>query len=671
MCSPGLVCFILYMRPVVLLVLLLLVALAQAGTSPPLTLPLTRAVRDGDWPLVTLFAGHPQRALHLRLVLGPLPDFVPAVADATAFDLPGQYAALVLPPSDPLTITELGQAASGTSLLSAPRLGGVARGRPFALAVNTTKAASDSLSLPTRGVRGALVLGPGSSVWLQWRYLVLGPETATLTNTHPRPPAEAEGPGRAQHLTCDTYDDQGRCVLRGVSAILDFERAQSVLPDALAAALLVPVGQGGLHTLDLSGLGTIATRAHVSTGRAPWYKGPPEFVASTSSADAGDRVVLGRRTLARLYDTMVFDSAQQTWTMTLSASSASDTLDPRVTLLTVVVVILSLVLLSRFYVGTSHIRLPIGLSATAHVSNPELSASSEKEGGELSASTSTFSYTPTLDRVQLGIIQVCAVLTLVGSWVGVAAVPAGEDLASQVAFWAALSASLLVGLVEATLVVLNGPPARLVRHLGLAKALADQEGEGSPSPPNGGAPSPRGQALAALTDLVVGSLHVTSATLALLAALSAMVHTTGAQASVLGHGIWALVALGFVLPALTYHVPAQVILGLAAGRRLAPWRRIGFAIVVATQLGIWVSALVLVPRWILGPLAQRLNELYAVETTAATPWTALGLVTLGTLFVLVAELGAYLSPPTAVAAPKAGEMKRHKKVRQAQHHLYL
>ncbi len=130
----------------------------------------------------------------------------------------------------------------------------------------------------------------------------------------------------------------------------------------------------------------------------------------------------------------------------------------------------------------------------------------------------------------------------------------------------------------------------------------------------------------------------------------------------IGHGVWALVALAFVLPALTYHVPAQLILGLvtaARGGSSSGWRRAGFALVTAAQLGIWVSAVVLVPPWILGPLAQRLNTLYAAQTTAATPWTALGLVTLGTLFVLVAELGATLSPRRRGKKPPKRSPRQH------------
>jgi hypothetical protein len=592
------------------LLLVCMVAFARAGASGDVSFYVQPPVGT-DAPLVWLHAGHPIKDLPLQLVVGtPLPDFRAAMADATAYDLPGQYAAVVIPPSDPLVRAEL-SGPSDAGLLFAPRLVATTRGQVLTLPVNTSAAAAASGLLTNRAARGLFILGPGSSVWLQWRYALLGPDALTLTNEE----AVVDWPTTPLRLACQAYDTLGRCTLPG-QVVLDFERSTSVLPDDAYAALLTG-DRHAVQTLLGGHVVTLATRAHVSSGQ-------PEFVVA-STADAGTATVLGRRTLTRLFGgTLLFDSATHTWTATLAAADQPATQDSRLYVLAVASVALSLLLLARFYVSTGNVRLRYAM-ATLFSTNRM--------------------YTPALDRVQLVVVHLSLVFVLAGSWTGYVCLvdtpEPGRALLEPATLAAAVGATVFALLVDAVIFGLNGPPAALWAHLAAANAMSDDAAAAG----GGGTGSAAARQLAALTDVAVGGLHASSCTLALFATLAPMVHTDGEWASLVGHTVVALVTVLFVLAALTYHAVALAVLVLALSS-VTGWRRAGFGVVALALLGALVTAAVGAQRWVLAPLIARSNSTYPTQvpplagTIAVTGMCALA------LFLIVAELAGVLREQT-------------------------
>lgn len=592
--------------------LLALLALCALGAAQ-VTLPLQRAPDGGA--LALTYAGQPQRLLPLRLVFSSAGAGY--AGNVTTYDLHGQYAGLVLNPRDsPIAPTAQGD------LLSAPRVALVARGQTFSLFANTSAAAWTAASAGA-GARGALMLAPGSSVWLQWRYATLDASSLTL---HEEPVARND---HSVQLACDYYDDQGRCVLAhtgtlsadagvlgAAQVILDFARANSILPGAAYAALLVARGAGaGALTLRTGALtAPLATRRDVSTGHGTLGQSDPEFVVSADASGGEEPLVLGRRTLQRLFTTMTFDSATHVWTATLASPDAQRAANVKV--LAWLIVALSFLLLPRFYVSSGNVRLRPALATRL---------------------APTLDYASALDRWQLVLVVLSAATTLAGAWLGYATtvIPGAEDTypvhVPLVAYWSAVTATVLVGLLVVVWVLIYWPPRRLLAHLGKASSFSAGSAAGV-----GGGPPHRKQ-LAALTDVTGGALHIVSSTLGLVAALAPL----ATEATVLGRLVLALVAVLFVLPAFTYHVLAQAAL-LVVLHQPRAWRRALLALVWAAEavaLGLVIAG---TRAWVVAPAVARVNALYSATTVLAWSWTLVLLVLAPTTLLVLGELLAAL-----------------------------
>ena len=611
-----------------LLVVALLVAVAWAGAAPDVALTLQRPVKAMDPLVVVIHAGHPQRSVPLRLVLGvPLNDFIAA---PMAYDLPGAYASLILPPQDPISFTESLYAPPWVNTLDAPRLQAVSRGTTFTLSVNTSAAAVAAFP-PGTGNRGTLLLGPGSAAWLQWRYAILARSTLRLTNSAPGPAAAA------MTLACNAMDPSGHCLLLQQAAVfvgsnvngtlypvvLDFERPASVLPEALYAALLLAPKDGGTNQLRIQfgplGDGPalpLAKRTDASTGRASLLSAMPEFVAAVPAYDTGT-LILGRRTLDRLFATMVWDSALQTWTATAPASFEPNI--PANGALSVFIILLSLPLLSRFYVSVGNIRLRASL-ATIDPAAPYRSA---------------------LDWLQLGIMGASAVIAIVAAWVAYGTmVNATADLENATLGAAILTSVLVVGLVV-VLLFINWPPRRLWAHIRGGRAMTEAAESGAP----GG--SVRAKQLAAQTDVTVAGLHVLSTTLGLAAAIGPLAaETTIAQL------VLAIVILAFVLPAGIYHALAQLVLVAVLQADAHPGRRLGFLALAVAQLATDILVVVGAHYWVLLPLLGTLNTLYPDQVLNDTSLVLLGIVGTLATFFCVAEVLVFLRDYKAARGKK-------------------
>ncbi len=621
--------------------LLALLALCALGAAQ-VTLPLQRAPDGGA--LALTYAGQPQRLLPLRLVFSSAGAGY--AGNVTTYDLHGQYAGLVLNPRDsPIAPTAQGD------LLSAPRVALVARGQTFSLFANTSAAAWAAASAGAgAGARGALMLAPGSSVWLQWRYATLDASSLTL---HEEPVARND---HSVQLACDYYDDQGRCVLAhtgtlsadagvlvAAQVILDFARANSILPGAAYAALLVARGAGaGALTLRTGALtAPLATRRDVSTGHGTLGQSDPEFVVSADAAAEGgaDAVVLGRRTLQRLFTTMTFDSATHVWTATVASPGAERAANVKV--LVWLIVILSFLLLPRFYVSSGNVRLRPALATRL---------------------APTLDYASALDRWQLVLVVLSAATTLAGAWLGYATtvIPGSDDTypvhVPLVAYWSAVTATVLVGLLVVVWVLIYWPPRRLLAHLGKASSFATGAPAAKDTESDTESDSDRHQTrrltqeaakrhtkqigarqIAALVDVTGGALHIVSSTLGLVAALAPL----ATEATVLGRLVLALVAVLFVLPAFTYHVLAQAAL-LVVLHQPRAWRRALLALVWAAEavaLGLVIAG---TRAWVVAPAVARVNALYSATTVLAWSWTLVLLVLAPTTLLVLGELLAAL-----------------------------
>lgn len=377
-------------------------ALLYAGTplrAVPLALRFTVPPEVGD-----AFASQANRS-------------VAGVGSADAADLPGQYPALWLSPNDPVvTSARLGADASWDPIIGAQQL----TAQPF---VDTlTRGAALSLCLavsPLAGgvarsgggrARGVLALGPGSAAWLRWTYarltrntLVFSSERAPVKTTKATTPTVA--------LACAHFDPTGRCVVdlsqhpfaivpvgranaplspRPLATpvrwlVLDLDSAAGELPPILYARLLHAASGASPSPSETIALAwgapsaapslIIARADDVGNGMAGGTGGgnddggggsdpqsaTPVFVTRAALAD--DTIVLGRRSLTRLFAALEFDASAAVWTASPAASFNDD-----VRGVLTVLNLLQVVLLGYFFASP----LNLGLAAADPWRSPRL-----------------------------------------------------------------------------------------------------------------------------------------------------------------------------------------------------------------------------------------------------------------------------------------------------------
>lgn len=225
----------------------------------------------------------------------------------------------MLPASDPLAWPLLHTPPAPSGAL-APRVSLYARGHTFALAANVSTAR-----------RGVILLAPGSSVWLHWRYATLRTHELVLSNK--AAPRRSSGSTTSVVLACADWDARGRCVLqRGLTVngttypiVLDFERSSSILPSQLYAAAL---RRHMIYWTPGASRLALASARLVSDGHSTGLLGgsaTPEFVASAVPLALDQEVVvLGTRTMQRLFSTMTYDSALNVWHAVTLPTGAND-----------------------------------------------------------------------------------------------------------------------------------------------------------------------------------------------------------------------------------------------------------------------------------------------------------------------------------------------------------
>ncbi len=608
------------MFPCVVIVTLL--ALSTVRGSVDISVALRRGSADEQAATALVYGGHPLRQIPLRLVLGtPPPDFAPgAQVTASVHDLPGAYAALYVAAGDPLALRELDYGAP-----LPPRLALEACDTHFSLSVNTTSATLGAYfqwPFSDSKWRGAFVLAPGSAAWLQWRTAAITSTRLRLTNDAP-PPLHAG----SLALTCVAWDAQGRCILnkkapplvleyaagrtvtqRGLTVVLDFESAAGVLPDAMYADLLRGAAMRTGHVAtdkDLRAITwagqTLATVDDVGNGDSGGALGTTPLFVADASAD-NSTVVLGRRALLRLFRQLTYDSAENVWiaTATLPLPDATRAL------LTVIMVVLAW-LLVRFYVSTLNVRLGTLLGPPA-------------------------TYRPALDKRQLVFVVLSGMVGMMGALFGYLYAGGGEGvdpalgaLLGNAALGALILAGVQFGLLLVLLLVVFGT-LRVREILMHGASMPDGGGRAPPL-----VLSPAAASAAPLLDLMVATLHSSSAAFGLAGTLVPV-----AGVSLVGLFMLALVVCAMLLPILFYNV--LVLLVLLLGKRASPF----YLPLWLTQAAIVGLGAVGAQWWVLEPMLSAANASYdsATVQTAA----AMTLATLGVLvaFVFAADCHAYV-----------------------------
>jgi hypothetical protein len=303
------------------LVLLLLVAAASA--APEFRVELKRSAQGRIGAAVRM--GFPTRE-----VIVPVRFTTPAslgrfldTASATKVDLPSQYAALWVESASVLGYSVAMQHAA--SPLQTPTIKLTSRGGATWMPSNATASRYEA----------GLYLGPGSAAFSRWRYVFMSENELRLTDTIPAMDAPS--------FRCDQLDEHHRCVMllpeiyslhnghgpqaltRITRLVLDWEQSYGQLPKWLYArvalsktsldnALLGVKWQGQLIVRDADDI-----RDPVAAAATPEDPASPFYQVGTRD----NTIILGRKVLARLLTTAVYDSSAESWSFVFSTEFAA------------------------------------------------------------------------------------------------------------------------------------------------------------------------------------------------------------------------------------------------------------------------------------------------------------------------------------------------------------
>ncbi len=308
--------------------------------------PLRHLTNDAEHIQLLAYAGFPPRAINYALFFA-----VPASSQLTFsgghamdVDLPGQFAALQVHPLDELSKSYRSRwTATGTaSVLQLPKMKLESLGDAFWFSVNMSSYTMDQ-PRHSHMSRGALYIGPGSSVYARWRFADVTRSRLTFSDHHTRRKNEYA-------MTCDYFDHLNRCVMHVpskdvvqvlsnehtkvpvkhtyIDITLDFSMPMGELPGYMYADLLATQTANTViktnivalqwHGHLMASVNDVGSGSTGSTGSVTDDYGAPLATTPMFVVSEDNTIVLGRRALARLFRTWTYDSSTATFYMTFN-----------------------------------------------------------------------------------------------------------------------------------------------------------------------------------------------------------------------------------------------------------------------------------------------------------------------------------------------------------------